>query len=194
MMVRPSTVLGIMIFLITLLVHAEPGFARVNLSQTVEKVCSGQRISMAVDITNELNTAALFTVDIRFSLPGRSLRVNEVVNIGTGESYRYPVTAKLHTVNPGSYPFTVTVSTDIAREAEVVEGTLDVDACTDETLASERPDTTGGFSGAFSASIVGLVVLLMLGVVVRVHRNGNPAAQPPVYQGYYNQPVYRRPY
>lgn len=194
MMVRPTTVMGVLIILTTSLALAEPVFARVNLSQAVGKVCPGQRISMAVDITNELNTAALFTVDVRFSLPGRSVRVNEVVNIGTGESYSYPVTAKLHTVDPGSYPLTVTVSTDIARGAEVVEGTLDVAACTDGPPASERPAAPGGHSGPIPASLVGLVVLLMLGVVVRVRRNGNRAAQPPVYQGYYNQPVYRRPY
>jgi hypothetical protein len=194
MMVRPTTVMKVLIILTTSLALAEPGFARVNLSHTTGKVCPGQRISMAVDITNELNTAALFTVDVRFSLPGRSLRVNEVVNIGTGESYSYPVTAKLHAVDPDTYPFTVTVSTDITRGAEVVEGTLDVVACTDEPPVSEQPAAPGGNSGAISASLVGLIMLLLLGVVVRMRRNVNRAAQTPVYQGYYNQPVYRRPY
>ncbi|MDP6627289.1 MAG: hypothetical protein QGG50_05250 [Methanopyri archaeon] len=184
----------VLIILTTSLALAEPGFARVNLSQSAGKVCPGQMISMAVDITNELNTAALFTVDVRFSLPGRSIRVNEVVNIGTDESYSYLVAAKLHTVDPGTYPFTMTVSTDIARETEVVDGTLDVVACTDESPVSERPAASDGNSGAISASLVGLVVLLLLGVVVRVRRNGSRTAQPPVYQGYYNQPVYRRPY
>jgi len=193
-MVRPIAVIGVLIILTSSLVLAEPGFARVNLSQSAGKVCPGQMISLTVDITNELNTAALFTVDVRFSLPGRSVRVNEMVNIGTGETYNHPVTAKLHKIDPGIYPITVTVSTDIARGTVIVEGALDVVACTDEPPASERPAAPGAYSGTLSASIIGLFVLLMLGVVIRVRRNGPQAVQPPVYQGYYNQPVYRRPY